>query len=71
MSHKSPKYLSTRQVADILGVTEVTVRRWRVEKKGPKFTKLGIGSHCRYEQSELKKWLEGNIETETDKQKKG
>ena len=58
MSYKSPKYLSTKQVADILGVSPVTIRRWRSEKKGPKYAK--IGSHCRYDQSELKKWLDSN-----------
>jgi len=64
MPAKGPKYLSTKQVADILGVSPVTLRRWRSEKKGPKYSKLGTG-HCRYKPSDIKRWLEG------DEQKNG
>jgi predicted site-specific integrase-resolvase len=56
MSVKSPKYLSTKQVADILGISQVTARRWRVEKKGPPYQK--IGWLCKYEIKAFYKWIE-------------
>lgn len=55
MSGKAPKYLTTNQVADILGLTPGTLRSWRIRKQGPPYLKIGV--LCRYDESELNEWI--------------
>lgn len=50
--------LNTRQVAELLGVTEPTVRKWRSTGGGPPFVALsGNGGSVRYLRSEVYGWL--------------
>jgi predicted DNA-binding transcriptional regulator AlpA len=48
--------LNENQVAQRLGVSIATVRRWRGHNAGPRFRK--IGASVRYAADDLKAWLE-------------
>lgn len=55
----SIKFLTSREVAKYLSVSESTLCRWRASGTGPQFRKLnGI---YRYLQSELDSWLESKV----------
>lgn len=43
-------------VPELLGVTETTLARWRVEGRGPKAYK--VGRNVRYRPSDVTEWLE-------------
>jgi len=49
--------LNENQVAQRLGVSIATVRRWRAHKTGPRFRKIG-GASVRYASDDLKRWIE-------------
>jgi predicted DNA-binding transcriptional regulator AlpA len=44
-------------VAELLGVSVATIRRWRLLQQGPKYVKVGA-SAVRYRPSDLSVWLE-------------
>ena len=46
------KYLTTQQVADVLGVTKWTLAYWRAQRQGPPFVML-TGATIRYSQTAL------------------
>lgn len=48
--------LNEYQVAEMLGVSVATVRRWRLLKQGPRFLKLG--SLCKYRVEDVSAWLD-------------
>jgi predicted DNA-binding transcriptional regulator AlpA len=48
--------LNEYQVAEMLGVSVATVRRWRLLKQGPRFLKLG--ALCKYRIEDITSWLE-------------
>jgi len=48
--------LNEYQVAEMLGVSVATVRRWRLLKQGPRFLKLGV--LCKYRTEDIASWLE-------------
>lgn len=48
--------LNEYQVAEMLGVSVATVRRWRLLKQGPRFLKLGV--LCKYRIEDIALWLE-------------
>jgi predicted DNA-binding transcriptional regulator AlpA len=48
--------LNEYQVAEMLGVSVATVRRWRLLKQGPRFLKLG--ALCKYRIEDITLWLE-------------
>lgn len=50
--------LSTAQVAERLGVSEQSVRRWRSLGKGPAYVK--IGNKVWYETADLASWVDAN-----------
>jgi predicted DNA-binding transcriptional regulator AlpA len=50
------RLLNDRQVADFLGVSLATVRRWRLLGQGPRYLKLGAS--CKYKVSDVAAWLE-------------
>jgi excisionase family DNA binding protein len=52
----SERLLSRQQVAEWLGVPAGTLARWAYVGEGPRFFK--IGRHCRYDESDVKTWLE-------------
>lgn len=48
--------LTEPEVAERLRVSLACLRRWRLERRGPRFLKLG--SRVRYPAEELDRWLE-------------
>ena len=48
--------LNERDVARITGLSVASVRRWRLQKIGPRATKLGAA--VRYNPEDLKAWLD-------------
>ena len=48
--------LNEHQVAEMLGVSLSTVRRWRLLKRGPRYLKLG--ALCKYRVEDISAWLE-------------
>jgi len=50
-------FLNENQVAQRLGVSIATVRRWRAQKSGPRFRRIG-GASIRYASEDLKHWIE-------------
>jgi len=50
------KLLSTRQLADELGLSMVCLQQWRHRGKGPKFLQFGPGS-VKYRLSDVEAWL--------------
>ncbi len=49
-------FLNDREVAEMLGVSVATVRRWRLIKQGPRYLKLG--GLCKYRPEDLQSWIE-------------
>jgi excisionase family DNA binding protein len=47
--------LTESEVSRVLRVSLATLRKWRVEKRGPRFIK--IGSLVRYQLEDLREWL--------------
>jgi predicted DNA-binding transcriptional regulator AlpA len=63
MVNDQTKLLTSTQVAEILGITEHCLRRWRMlGTKGPKFIKLGE-RFIRYRNSDLEAWIEKQAKT--------
>ena len=50
--------LNTRQAAEYLGLSDIVLRVWRTEKRGPKYSKAG--SRVIYRLSALNEWLDSN-----------
>lgn len=48
--------LNEFQVAEMLGVSVATCRRWRLLKQGPRVLKLGV--LCKYRVEDVAAWLE-------------
>jgi predicted DNA-binding transcriptional regulator AlpA len=60
--------LTTREVAEMLNVTQDGLRRWRREGQGPKAVKLSYHT-LRYRLEDVEIWIEertGQEETEND-----
>lgn len=49
------RLLNEQQVSEILGVSVATLRRWRLLRRGPRFSKLG--SAVRYSCENVMAWL--------------
>jgi predicted DNA-binding transcriptional regulator AlpA len=49
------RLLNEHDVAEMLGVSVATVRRWRLLKTGPKYLKVGV--LVKYQSSDLQRWL--------------
>ena len=49
-------FLNENQVAQRLGVSIATIRRWRLRNTGPRFRK--IGASVRYAADDLTAWIE-------------
>jgi excisionase family DNA binding protein len=52
------KLLTTQEVADILGKKPDTVAKWRKQGLGPPFMHIGVS--VRYNEKDLKTWLENS-----------
>lgn len=48
--------LTTAEVARIARISPATLAGWRVQKRGPAFTK--VGGLVRYRRSDLQSWLD-------------
>lgn len=53
--HQTGMLLTESEVADRLRVSLACLRRWRLERRGPRFLK--VGSLVRYPAEELKHWI--------------
>jgi len=56
MSATLINFLNDQQVAEFLGVSVATIRRWRLLGRGPKYLK--IGAAVRYKLDDLTTWIE-------------
>lgn len=56
------KFLTSPQLAEMLGVSEGTLRNWRANKQGPPFIKLGKSKQAevRYKIDDINSWLSKN-----------
>jgi predicted DNA-binding transcriptional regulator AlpA len=52
----NPELLTESDVAAILQVSLASVRRWRFERHGPKYLK--VGASVRYRRTDLTQWLD-------------
>lgn len=54
------EYLTPRQTADLIGVSEGTLANWRWRRFGPPWRKLGPGrgARVRYPKEGAKAWLD-------------
>jgi predicted DNA-binding transcriptional regulator AlpA len=50
------KHLTTREVAEMLGLKPITIKLWRVQGKGPRWQRVGSRA-IRYALSDVKAWL--------------
>lgn len=55
--------LNTEKAAEMLCLSEKTLRKWRWEGKGPHFVK--VGRKVAYRMSDVQKWLEGRVRCST------
>lgn len=53
---------SPKEVAEMLGVNENTLYKWRAAGEGPPFMRLSEGGRVRYERETLRTWMRGRIE---------
>jgi predicted DNA-binding transcriptional regulator AlpA len=56
LSQKLICLLNERTVAEMLGISVATVRRWRLLRQGPTYIK--IGAAVRYKPEDIAAWLE-------------
>lgn len=50
------RLLNEHEVAERLGISVATVRRWRLLRQGPKYRK--VGAAVRYRTEDVEAWLE-------------
>jgi excisionase family DNA binding protein len=55
--------ITTNQAANMLCLSEMTLRKWRWEGKGPRFIKLG--RKVAYRQEDLYDWIESQSRMST------
>ena len=63
MDQAPERWLTTKEVAERLGVREATVRDWRFRRVGPRGVSLGRRT-LRYPESEVERWLASKREQE-------
>jgi predicted DNA-binding transcriptional regulator AlpA len=53
------RHITTRQLAHLLGYRAQTLRKWRVEGRGPRYVRLGDGPGARvvYRVADVEQWL--------------
>ncbi|SDG73842.1 MULTISPECIES: helix-turn-helix domain-containing protein [Pelagibacterium] len=51
-------FLTTEELAEEIGVHRTTLAKWRMERRGPPFTRLG--KRILYSVERLRAWLEAN-----------
>ena len=55
-SRSDKEFLTSKEVADMLGIGEQSLRRWRTQGKGPPFVKIE-GARVLYPRRDLEDWL--------------
>ena len=55
---ESDHLLSTPQLAERLGVAEITLKTWRCRGEGPRFVR--VGRCVRYRLVDVDRWLDAN-----------
>jgi excisionase family DNA binding protein len=59
MTPRDPSLLTSDELAEYLGLSVKTIKRWRVQGKGPRALQLaGTGTSVRYRVSDVDAWLE-------------
>jgi predicted DNA-binding transcriptional regulator AlpA len=53
---RSPAYLNEMEAAQYLGVSVKSLRRWRFDRRGPTYAKIG-GKLIRYPLTNLDDWV--------------
>jgi excisionase family DNA binding protein len=51
-------------LATYVGVPLATIRKWRLEKTGPRACR--VGRHLRYRRADVEAWLEGRADKPND-----
>lgn len=59
VTHGIPQMLTSGQVAELLGISNSTLCRWRAQGVGPRVYWLGKASP-RYRETDVLEWLERN-----------
>lgn len=62
------EFITTKEFAEMLGVTENTIVIWRTKGFGPKYYKLGRS--VRYKKADVEAWIDENISQSTSQTKK-
>ncbi len=52
--------MTPKQLADAMGVTPNTVKRWRLDGEGP--AHIRVGNTIRYHRRDVEKWMESKKE---------
>ncbi len=52
--------LNEKEAAGRLGMTVAALRRWRLERRGPTF--IRVGSRIRYREEDLESYVENNAQ---------
>jgi predicted DNA-binding transcriptional regulator AlpA len=57
---ENTRYLNTRQLAALLGISHVTLEWWRRGADGPPFIKFTAGQRARvvYDRKDIERWLD-------------
>jgi hypothetical protein len=61
--------LTTSDVAGILQVAPITLRKWRLCGKGPQFVRCG--ANIRYRRDDVSLWITSNTVTSTSEPSRG
>lgn len=58
------EYLDSKDAAKYLGFSDLTLRQWRSQGRGPSYLKIGTGrgSRIRYRISDLTAWMESHAQ---------
>ncbi len=51
----SSTYLTTRQLAELIGISEISLAQWRARGQGPAFIRLG--RTIRYARADVDAWI--------------
>ena len=54
-----PRYMTTYEAAELLGLSAGTLRVWRCQGKGPSYYK--VGNAVRYKVDDLEAWKSANV----------
>lgn len=57
ISQAAAELMTSREVAELLGIASATLCRWRARGDGPRWTKTG--SWVRYRRVDVEAWLAG------------